>query len=275
MENNLKNTINNIVNKIFNKSLDVEPLILLSDDLPLIKKLNDSIIINDYTVFINSLTHKSFDDKNNYEVLECLGDGYLKGIIINAIIEEFPTASEGYITEVRFTLENTETFAQLLNSEFNELINFIRYDENKIYKNQINKIYEDVFEAFIGALISFAMSYDQNLISYICIFYKNLFVKHIQSMKLNKQSFDISYVKKLAIYCNKYKKNDPVYTTINKYNTDNGAKIYVKLIVDDIEIVKFGSSIKDAQKKCAEEMLNILKNHKSKNINIKNICWFD
>ena len=56
MENNLKNTINNIVNKIFNKSLDVEPLILLSDDLPLIKKLNDSIIINDYTVFINSLT---------------------------------------------------------------------------------------------------------------------------------------------------------------------------------------------------------------------------
>lgn len=261
----MEKAINNIINNIFNKSLDIEIIDFDYNE----KKL----IIDDYTLFINALTHKSIDENNNYEVLECLGDGFLKGVIVNAIMEEFPDANEGYITEVRFTLENTETFSKLLIQDFNELINFIKYKD--IRKNELNKLYEDIFESFAGALLFYVMKHNQSLISYIWVYYKKLFTDYIKFMKENKLKFDTSFVKTLAIYCNQHKKDEPVYTTINKINTNDGIKIYMKLTVGDIEVVKYGKSIKDAEKNCAEEMLEILKNHKSKSFNINNICWFD
>lgn len=268
----MENIIDSIIYKIFNKSLDIEPVILPNDQHSFPSSQNN-LIIDDYSLFLKAITHKSFDDVNNYEVLECLGDGFLKGVIVNAIMDEFPDANEGYITEIRFTLENTETFSKLLLNEFSELIDFIRYKD--IRKNELNKLYEDIFEAFAGALLSFALSNNQNLISYIWIYYKNMFVNYIQFMKKNKLKFDTSFVKKLAIYCNHFKKDEPIYTTINKINTDDGIKVHVKLNVGDIEVIKYGTSIKDAEKNCAEEMLEILKNHKTKSFNINNICWYD
>lgn len=261
----MEEAIDSIIDNIFSKSLDVEPISFEYEYKPL--------KINDYKLFINALTHKSFDDENNYEVLECLGDGILKGIIVNAIIEEFPYANEGNISEIRFTLENTETFSNLLLDNFKELIPFIRYKDIK--KAELNKIYEDIFEAFIGALLSYVSNVNQNLINYIWIYYKKLFINKIKYMKKNKINFNTSYVKKLALFCSRTKKDEPQYTIINKITTDEGVKIYIKLKVGDIEVVKNGISIKDAEKNCAEEMLEILKNHKSKTFNINNICWFD
>ena len=56
----------------------------------------------DYSLFKKAITHKS-KSKDNYEILECIGDGYLKGFIISAILNVYPDANEHFITESRIT----------------------------------------------------------------------------------------------------------------------------------------------------------------------------
>ena len=66
-----------------------------SNFLNLEKKLK--IKFNDKKILIKSLTHKSYDSKNNNEKIEFLGDRVLGLIIAKKLLEIYPNEKEGIL----------------------------------------------------------------------------------------------------------------------------------------------------------------------------------
>lgn len=100
------------------------------------------------------------------ERLEFLGDSVLNLVVANYLYERFPDSEEGFLTKIRTRLVNGQMLAVL-----SDKIGLNRYmmlskqiDDNGGRNNQ--KILEDTFEAFIGAIFldfgetGFAVSQD-------------------------------------------------------------------------------------------------------------------
>jgi ribonuclease III len=68
------------------------------------KKLNIRFL--DQKIFIKSLTHKSFDSKNNNEKIEFLGDRVLGLVIAKKLLELYPEEKEGVLDKKFASLVN-------------------------------------------------------------------------------------------------------------------------------------------------------------------------
>lgn len=105
-------------------------------------------------VFRISLTHKStaYIDKNgksfNNERLEFLGDAVLSHIVAKYLFNKFPDFKEGNLTKTRSKIVSGKTLATI--SDKIGLSSLI-YSDTSVHKIQ-NKIKEDAFEAFVGAI---------------------------------------------------------------------------------------------------------------------------
>lgn len=108
-------------------------------------------------LFLRVVTHPTHDSKNNYELLEFIGDGIIKAVNSQYLVRRFPQlaagaegSSEGTLSKVRRALEQKKTLADIaLKLGF---WSYVRADEETLARNR-NKTLEDVFEAFIGALV--------------------------------------------------------------------------------------------------------------------------
>ena len=68
------------------------------------KKLK--LIFTDSKILIKSLTHKSYDSKNNNEKIEFLGDRVLGLIIAKKLLEIYPEEKEGILDKKFASLVN-------------------------------------------------------------------------------------------------------------------------------------------------------------------------
>lgn len=144
----------------------------------ILKKYNCDYKVSNINLFQTALTHETYtildtfipEARQNpnyqiikdgyiyplfesYERLEFLGDSLIKSILTTYLFKRFPNEKEGFMTILRARLEDTETYALLLNKL--ELIDYILISRNyeKNGSRAINKnIREDCFEAFFGAL---------------------------------------------------------------------------------------------------------------------------
>ena len=113
------------------------------------KKIN--IKFKNLDLLIQSLTHKSFDTKNNYEKTEFLGDRVLGLVIAKKLLETYPDEKEGILDKKFASLVNKNTCLEIAKK-----INLEKYiltfnPNNK--KIQIeDKIISDSCEALIGAI---------------------------------------------------------------------------------------------------------------------------
>ena len=64
-------------------------------------------------LLLRSLTHKSFNKKNNYEKLEFLGDRVLGLIISKKLIEIYPEEKEGILDKKFASLVNKKTCLEI------------------------------------------------------------------------------------------------------------------------------------------------------------------
>lgn len=64
--------------------------------------------------FTQALTHRSASSKHN-ERMEFLGDSVLGLVITNALYQNMPKASEGYLSRLRASLVNENTLAEIAN----------------------------------------------------------------------------------------------------------------------------------------------------------------
>ncbi len=108
--------------------------------------------INNIHVFKEALIHKSAQKIYNCsnERLEFLGDAILNTSVAHFVFMTYQKSDEGFLTKMRTKLVNKNTLAYLAKqTHLHELI----ITSKQITQKKINdKILEDAFEAFIGAL---------------------------------------------------------------------------------------------------------------------------
>jgi len=168
MENDVDNEIPyNPLNLHLISSKDVEEIL---------KKYNLSYRVNDVSLFRAAFTHKSYVMKpcwtqeqlkkkkesfdtpiieiqnKSYEDLEFFGDSVLDFVTVTYITKRFENQSEGFYTKLKSKIVSGVSLAKIAkNLNFHKFILISQSLEDKNGRHS-DKILEDVFEAFIGAL---------------------------------------------------------------------------------------------------------------------------
>ena len=77
------------------------------------KKLG--VNFKDKNLLVKSLTHKSFDNQDNNEKIEFLGDRVLGLVIAKKLLEIYPNEKEGILDKKFASLVNRKTCLQIAN----------------------------------------------------------------------------------------------------------------------------------------------------------------
>ena len=110
-----------------------------------------NIKFNDINVLTQSITHKSFNSKINYEILEFLGDRVLGLTISKKLIELYPNEKVGILDKKFSNLVNKNTCYEIGKKlKLNEFV-LIGNSKKKVIKIE-NKIISDICESIIGAI---------------------------------------------------------------------------------------------------------------------------
>ena len=192
-------------------------------------------------ILIKSLTHKSYDSKNNNEKIEFLGDRVLGLIIAKKLLEIYPEEREGILDKKFASLVNKRKCLEIAkNIELEKYILVFNPKNKKIVIE--NKVIADCLEALIGAIFL-----DKGL-NFTEKFILNLWSEHITASVVTQ----IDAKTKLQEYSLKIFKVLPIYKLIS--NTGPRHKPLFKVAVK-LKNTKFftaeGSSKKDAEQNAA------------------------
>ena len=113
------------------------------------KKIN--VKFKNLDLLIQSLTHKSFDTKKNYEKMEFLGDRVLGLVIAKKLLEIYPEEKEGILDKKFASLVNKKTCLQIANNISLEKYILTFNPKNRKIKVE-DKVIADCCEALIGAI---------------------------------------------------------------------------------------------------------------------------
>ena len=196
-----------------------------------------------------SLKHKSFDNINNNEKLEFLGDRVLGLIISQKLLEKFPHEKEGIIDKKFANLVNKKTC--LLVAKKLNLKKFISLGaSHKNMEKSTEKIISDCLEAIVGAIyLDGGLKVTQSFILRIWESYLDKSIITLIDSKTKLQEYSLKKFKELPKYIF-HKKIGPQHNPLFKTEVQipNSKKISGK-----------GSSKKKAQQNAAAKLLKILK----------------
>lgn len=113
------------------------------------KKIN--VKFKNLDLLIQSLTHKSFDTKKNYEKMEFLGDRVLGLVIAKKLLETYPDEKEGILDKKFASLVNKNTCLEIA-KKINLEKYILTFNPNNKKIRIEDKIVSDSCEALIGAI---------------------------------------------------------------------------------------------------------------------------
>ena len=166
------------------------------------KNLEKKLKLNfsDNKIFIKSLTHKSFDSKNNNEKIEFLGDRVLGLIIAKKLLEIYPDEKEGILDKKFASLVNKKTCLEIAKKIHlhKYILTFNVKDKKKIIED---KVLADSCEALIGSIyLDKGFSAVEKVILDLWIDkIKDSVITQIDA-KTKLQEFSLKKFKKLPIY---------------------------------------------------------------------------
>ena len=203
------------------------------------KKLK--IKFTDSKILTKSLTHKSYDSRDNNEKIEFLGDRVLGLIIAKKLLEIYPEEREGILDKKFASLVNKKKCLEIAKKiELEKYILIFNPKNKKIIIE--DKIVADCLEALIGAI------YLDKGLNFTEKFVLNLWSKHITASVVTQ----IDAKTKLQEYSLKIFKVLPIYKLIS--NTGPRHKPLFKVAVK-LKNTKFftaeGVSKKDAEQNAA------------------------
>ena len=201
------------------------------------------------SLLVKSLTHKSYDKKNNNEKIEFLGDRVLGLVIAKKLLEIYPNEKEGILDKKFASLVNKKTCLEIAKKI--ELDKYVLTFNLRNKKNLIeDKVLSDSCEALIGSIYldqGFQIV-EKVILNLWSDHIKKSIVTHIDA-KTKLQEFSLKKFKKLPIYkviSNTGPKHKPLF------------KVGVKL-QDTKFYVSQGKSKKDAEQNAAILCLNNLR----------------
>ena len=209
------------------------------DHINLEKKLK--LKFTDPKILIQSLTHKSYDSKNNNEKVEFLGDRVLGLIIATKLLEIYPEEKEGILDKKFASLVNKRKCLEIAKKiELEKYIFFFNPKNKKIIIE--DKIVADCLEALIGAI------YLDKGLNFTEKFILNLWSEHITASVVTQ----IDAKTKLQEHSLKVFKVLPVYKLISNTGPRHKPlfKVAVKLKNTNF-FTALGSSKKDAEQNAA------------------------
>ena len=203
------------------------------------KKIN--LKFTDSNILIKSLTHKSYDSKNNNEKIEFLGDRVLGLIIAKKLLEIYPEEREGILDKKFASLVNKRKCLEIAKKiELEKYILIFNPKNKKIVIE--DKIVADCLEALIGAV------YLDKGLNFTEKFVLNLWSEHIKASVVTQ----VDAKTKLQEYSLKIFKVLPIYKLIS--NTGPRHKPLFK-VAAKLKDTKFfigeGVSKKDAEQNAA------------------------
>ena len=207
--------------------------------LALEKKLK--LKFSNQKILIKSLTHKSFDAKNNNEKIEFLGDRVLGLISAKKLLELYPEEREGVLDKKFASLVNKRKCLEIAKKIELEKYILVLNPKNKKIAIE-DKIVADCLEALIGAI------YLDRGLNFTEKFILNLWSKHIIASVVTQ----IDAKTKLQEHSLKFFKVLPIYKLIS--NTGPRHKPLFKVAVklkDSKFFTAQGASKKDAQQNAA------------------------
>ena len=215
-----------------------------------IKELEKIIKYNfkKFSLLKKALTHKSFDNNNNNEKLEFLGDRVLGLIISEKLLNKFPDEKEGIIDKKFANLVNKKTC--LLVAKKINLKKFILLgSSHRKLERSADKISSDCLEAIVGAIyLDGGLKFVEK---FILNFWDEYLLKSTVTLidsKTKLQEFSLKKFKELPKYVF-FKKTGPQHRPIFKTEVQ---------IPNSKKIVGVGSSKKNAQQNAAAKLLKIL-----------------
>ncbi len=195
-----------------------------------------------------ALTHKSFDNNNNNEKLEFLGDRVLGLIISEKLLDKFPDEKEGIIDKKFANLVNKKTC--LLIARKINLKKFIKLgSSHKKLERSADKISSDCLEAIVGAI--YLDGGIKSVEKFILNFWDEFLIKSTVTLidsKTKLQEFSLKKFKELPKYIF-FKKTGPQHRPLFKTEVQ---------IPNSKKIIGVGSSKKNAQQNAAAKLLKIL-----------------
>ncbi len=196
-----------------------------------------------------SLTHKSYDNINNNEKLEFLGDRVLGLVISKKLLEIYPTEKEGIIDKKFANLVNKKTCSNIA-KKMNVNKFMLLGPSHKSLQRSADKILSDCLEALIGGI--FLDSGIKFAEEFILIFWKKFLDNSSVTLidaKTQLQEYSLKNYKELPKYTF-YKKIGPQHSPIFKTDVQ---------IPNSKKINGSGTSKKNAQQNAASKLLKLLK----------------
>ena len=152
------------------------------------------------SLLVKSLTHKSYDKKNNNEKIEFLGDRVLGLVMAKKLLEIYPNEKEGILDKKFASLVNKKTCLEIAKKI--ELDKYILTFNLRNKKNLIeDKVLSDSCEALIGSIYldqGFRIV-EKVILNLWSDQIKNSIVTYIDA-KTKLQEFSLKKFKKLPIY---------------------------------------------------------------------------
>ncbi len=208
---------------------------------------------HDYSLYEAAFTHPSVNlgehKVTDYQRLEYVGDSVLGAIIATLSYKIHPNLHEGPLTRLRSSLVDTEALSNLARSfHFDKYIKVGSSFTTDVSKS--NKILEDVFEAFIGAIyLDRGFEYTFKVVEKI---FKNKIIH------FNYED-SVDYKTKLQELLQADHHNDVSYRLLSRKGPANAPSFMIGLFYDGVCLGKgFGSSKKKAEQEAARKALEKL-----------------
>ena len=196
-----------------------------------------------------SLIHKSFDNLNNNEKLEFLGDRVLGLIISKKLIEIYPEEKEGIIDKKFANLVNKKTCSNIANKLDIKKFMFLGPSHKSLQKSA-DKIMGDCLEAIIGAIyLDGGIKSAENFVLNFWKQYLENSILPLIDAKTQLQEYSLKKFKELPKYTF-YKKTGPQHKPMFKTDVQ---------IPNSKKTIGTGTSKKNAQQNAANKLLRSLK----------------
>ena len=203
-------------------------------------------------LYKQAFTHSSYINEKkskygHYERLEFIGDGVLDLVLADLVYKTYPRLDQGELSKLRIYFVNGATLTQYARKyHFDEVLLLGKGQKTNGGSN--DKILEDVFEAFLGAVyLDQGFNFVYNLL-------KEIFLNDIKNVSLNVLK---DYKSQLQEFVQADTRNCVTYRCISEKGNPPHTEFVCEVMWDDqVYGVGKGTSKKKAEQEAARDALS-------------------